>query len=379
MFNMNSKTPFKDSQPDPSALLLLEAAGALISIELTCDGTTANLCKNLFPFLKWSETPSEELNIFDWIDKDYRENFEDFIANTLKQPEPQVFELNFLGIDVKKFPSTPCFVLALPLNVVTEPFIKEVGDELILSKRKTSPDSLRLYIIPKKEKEELLSEEMEDDNDILSAGAAHDLNNLFHNTLSVAEMLQSQIDDPSLQRYVELIRKSIDHAVDITGDLMSNAPGHGITSNPIEAIHELISLLARNLGSGIQLTLSFPKEEYSLKLKASHLSQIVLNLILNAKEAVGGEGQIIIAGSYIPANNPTELMLIVQDNGDGIDPEYQEHIFDPFFSTKVEEGGTGLGLSIVHSLAEQAGGSVEVISAVGEGSRFTVKIPLNLQ
>ena len=102
------------------------------------------------------------------------------------------------------------------------------------------------------------------------------------------------------------------------------------------------------------------------------LQQILLNLIDNALDAVGHDGKVTITTS----NTPTDIVIEVADNGPGIPPEVMKKIWDPFFTTKEQGKGTGLGLSISQNIIRTLGGSIELQSKEGEGTVFTVKVPI---
>jgi len=103
------------------------------------------------------------------------------------------------------------------------------------------------------------------------------------------------------------------------------------------------------------------------------IQQALINLIINATESTGEGGRIVVATSYDKTVN--RVKISISDNGPGIDSENLDSIFDPFFTTK--ESGTGLGLAITHGIIEQHGGSIDVESQTGQGTRFIINLPLN--
>jgi signal transduction histidine kinase len=108
---------------------------------------------------------------------------------------------------------------------------------------------------------------------------------------------------------------------------------------------------------------------------AGRLNQVLMNLIVNAVEAIEGDGKIVITTSQTPES----FQISVRDSGAGIPAAIQSKIFDPFFTTKPIGKGTGLGLAISYGIIQDHRGSIEVTSAEGAGTEFTVRIPLNLE
>ena len=120
-----------------------------------------------------------------------------------------------------------------------------------------------------------------------------------------------------------------------------------------------------------------------MKLDRQQIKQVLLNLFINAMEAIGGDqgGRLSVRTRKLvkPVNEPW-VQIEVEDSGPGIDPQDLDHIFDPFYTTKHESGereGTGLGLTIAHQIVQEHGGYVEVASEVGHGTRFMVNLPVN--
>ncbi len=167
------------------------------------------------------------------------------------------------------------------------------------------------------------------------------------------------------------------------------AGGREIFSVP-ELVDEVVLLLSKQFLGGLTLTLELNRDTPAIAGVRGRLEQILLNLVVNAAEAMEGEGRLLIGVGEVeetnrngtlllrprPANRYVEL--VVGDDGAGIESDIQERIFEPFFSTKPQNSssGTGLGLSLVHSLAEQEGMGIELSSQAGKGSTFTILIPV---
>jgi two-component system NtrC family sensor kinase len=214
----------------------------------------------------------------------------------------------------------------------------------------------------------------------LAAGVVHEINNpLTTITLVTDALLQrarARPADPGEIEKLARIRESADRILTFARDLTSYArPAH---ERPEELdVPELIDQAARYCEyalkqSGAKLERTFSPELRRVRGVRMHLVQVFVNLIINASHAlVRGEGRVSIA-----ARLEREGVLIeVQDDGVGIEPEHLVHIFEPFFTTKVDGRGTGLGLTIVQGIVERHGGSVRVLSEPGEGTTFSVWLP----
>jgi signal transduction histidine kinase len=154
-------------------------------------------------------------------------------------------------------------------------------------------------------------------------------------------------------------------------------------------VETTLSLLSKQFLSGIQLSLELSPEAQAVALRQGRLEQILLNLVINASEAMQGRGQLKICthlrsealnGFPVlrPRAAPRYVELTVRDSGPGIPADLVERIFDPFFTTKRSSStvGTGLGLSLVYSIAEQGGLGLSVESVPGSGATFSVWIPV---
>ena len=154
-----------------------------------------------------------------------------------------------------------------------------------------------------------------------------------------------------------------------------------------EVVDEVMLMLSKEFLGGLTLTLELNPDTPLVKGARGRLEQIVLNLVVNAAEAMDGKGRLLIAvreaadgnGDFVLRPRPAErfVELLVADTGPGIDPSIRGRIFEPFFSTKPQSAasGTGLGLSLVHSLAEQEGMGIRLQSAPGEGTVFSILVP----
>ncbi len=217
----------------------------------------------------------------------------------------------------------------------------------------------------------------------LSSGVAHDLNNILAPVLG-AELL---VDDPSLSPEVraqlEQIAAAGQRATALTNQLLAFARRGAATSDLDlnRVIEEFAPLLRRLLPPKIELLLALSPDLPPARAERAQLEQVVLNLVVNARDATSEAGRITVstvarelAASARGLAAGRYLQLEVRDQGRGMSPEVQERLFEPFFTTK-GEAGTGLGLAAVHGIVGRCGGQIEVESEPGRGSTFRVLLP----
>jgi two-component system cell cycle sensor histidine kinase/response regulator CckA len=217
----------------------------------------------------------------------------------------------------------------------------------------------------------------------LAGGVAHDFNNLLCAILGYADLaLAAEKEASSPRDEIEEIRKAAQRAAQLTKQLL--AFGRRQIRRPtrvdVDAIvRDTDRLLTQLLGEHIQLTVHAGARGAVVHMDPSELDQILVNLAVNARDAMAQGGVVTIetSRSHVATDNgQTEFVLLtVSDTGAGIDDETMPHIFEPFFTTK-GEGGNGLGLSTVYGIVEQNGGRIEVDTSVGVGTRFSVYLPI---
>ena len=210
----------------------------------------------------------------------------------------------------------------------------------------------------------------------LAGGVAHDFNNLLSVIIGFTEMLITDLapDGPSLESFYEVLRAArqgaaLTRQLLIVGRRQAALPqGVGIH----DALEELRQILSRLLGPDVELCFALEASPDSIVLDRTAFSQIVLNLVINARDAMPQGGRI-----QVQTNNDDSgrVVLRVVDQGVGIPPELLNSIFEPFFTTKDADKGTGLGLSTVWSIVEQSQGTIEVESQPGIGTTFQLSWP----
>ena len=224
----------------------------------------------------------------------------------------------------------------------------------------------------------------------LAGGVAHDFNNILTAVLGYANLLSESAEKyPELKDDVEGIRKAAAKAAALTRQLLAFSRQQPVAPKNL-ALNALVGDMERMLRRLLteEISLSFDLGEGLPEIFAdpTHVEQVVVNLVVNAKDAMPGGGRLLVSTRLESLAAPRAVgletlapgryaALSVRDSGGGIASEILPRIFEPFFTTKARDKGTGLGLSTVYGIAKQAGGAVGVSSASGEGSTFTVYFP----
>lgn len=212
----------------------------------------------------------------------------------------------------------------------------------------------------------------------LAGGVAHDFNNLLTVIEGYARMLR---DEPDLSQaeaveYVDEIIRAANRASDLTRQLLAFSRRQSAQPRSLD-LNELVrhtsGMLRRVIGEDIQLETDLSAEASQIFADPSQIDQVLMNLVVNARDAMPNGGQIRITTAF---HDPV-VELRVSDRGSGIPPEVMARMFEPFFTTKESGQGTGLGLSLVHAIVTQAGGKVEVETALGQGTTFKIRFPLH--
>lgn len=224
----------------------------------------------------------------------------------------------------------------------------------------------------------------------LAGGIAHDFNNILTAIIGYASLARREFPEGSAGRDdIDGVLSSATRAGDLTRQLLAFArkqPARPQLVNPNVLIVNLESLLARMLGEDVTLAVALAPEPGMIRIDPVQFEQVLVNLAVNARDAMpeGGELRIATGTALARFDGPDagpdgELQdcfcLTVADTGTGISPEALPHIFEPFFTTKDPAAGTGLGLSTCYGIVEQAGGHIELDSTPGGGATFRVYLP----
>ncbi|MBB3349841.1 ATP-binding protein [Sphingomonas sp. BK069] len=222
----------------------------------------------------------------------------------------------------------------------------------------------------------------------LTGGVAHDFNNLLTVIRGSVDLLRRpNLDDSRRARYIDAIGDTADRAAKLTAQLLAFARRQVLkpeTFDAGESLNEVAAIIRTLTGSRIVLETIVPDEPCFILADKGQFDTAIVNMSINARDAMEGEGSLTIAVgpiSGIPAirsHAPIAgdyVAVTVTDDGSGISAEHVTRIFEPFFTTKVEGQGTGLGLSQVIGFAKQSDGDIQVESSPGKGTTFTLYLP----
>jgi PAS domain S-box-containing protein len=225
----------------------------------------------------------------------------------------------------------------------------------------------------------------------LTGGIAHDFNNMLAVVLANCHFLVDDLPEADLRRADALeILRSAERAAALTKQLLALSRRQVLeptTLNLNTVIDSLKAMLGRLIGEDISLTITSTPGLGSIRADAGQVEQVIMNLVVNARDAMPMGGTVSIATSngsieaataeasqlQLPAGR--YVLITVSDSGSGMDEATQRHMFEPFFTTKEKGKGTGLGLSTSYGIIRQSGGAIRVASEVGRGSVFTVYLP----
>jgi signal transduction histidine kinase/ActR/RegA family two-component response regulator len=215
---------------------------------------------------------------------------------------------------------------------------------------------------------------------MLAGGVAHDFNNLLTPILANTEIVLAAMDpDHEDRELLDAVIQAAEAARDMVGQLLAFSRKQVLQLRVVDVHAEaekLTRLLARTLPENITLELALGPEALAVRADPSQLHQVLLNLVVNAKDAMADGGTITIATSQVRERGIDLAVISVSDSGCGMPPDVQAKVFEPFFTTKPIGRGTGLGLSTVYGIVQQHGGTVDLTSEVGRGSRFDVRLPV---
>ena len=211
----------------------------------------------------------------------------------------------------------------------------------------------------------------------MAGGIAHDFNNILTMVLVSADLLSVELKEEEYRADARAIVTAARKGAALTSQLLSFArrqPTAGDTVLDLnDVVMEMSPIVTRLLSADITLVLELDPGRAPARIGRSQAEQVLMNLVLNARDAVAGAGSIHVITRHRHADHHTTV-LCVKDTGSGMDPEVQRRMFEPFFSTKGGKG-TGLGLSTVYGIVKQAGGTLDVRSTLGKGTTIEMRLP----
>jgi len=224
----------------------------------------------------------------------------------------------------------------------------------------------------------------------LAGGLAHDFNNLLTGVIGYAEFLLEDMGPHDSRRHeIQQIARAGRLAAGLTRQLLAFSRGQmrqPVVFDLNAAIVDLAKFLPRLLGEDVEMKFAAASEPAYVKVDPIAIKQVIMNLAINARDAMPGGGTLTIetanveldeagAARHADVKPGSYVMLAVSDTGTGMDPETRARIFEPFFTTKEQDVGTGLGLSTAYGIIKQSGGHIDVDTAIGKGTTFRIYLP----
>ncbi len=248
--------------------------------------------------------------------------------------------------------------------------------------------SATIDITAQKEAEELLrqAQKMEAVGQ-LTSGLAHDFNNLLTAASGGLELAGARTQDPRTQRHLQMVMRAIDRGAELTQQLLAFARKQHLAPRPVDANRLVLGMgdmLARTIGPTIEIHHDLVEGPWPALIDPNQVEVALLNLVLNARDAMPAGGVLRIETANIPARSPRLpeevaasdcILVAVSDTGSGMNQAVLARAFEPFFTTKSVGKGSGLGLSMVFGVARQSGGTVRMRSRVGEGTTVELYLP----
>jgi signal transduction histidine kinase len=208
----------------------------------------------------------------------------------------------------------------------------------------------------------------------LAGGVAHDFNNLLAVILNYADFALEAATDEGQRRDLEELSKAATRGAELVRQLLAfsrRRPVDAVAVDLTEVVRDIEPMLRRTIGEDIELRCWLASELPPTVIDPTQVTQVLVNLAVNARDAMPGGGRLTIEATRVEAG----VRLVVEDTGQGMSEETLAKAFDPFFTTKPPGSGTGLGLATVYGIVSQAGGTIALDSAPGRGTRVAIELP----
>jgi two-component system cell cycle sensor histidine kinase/response regulator CckA len=224
----------------------------------------------------------------------------------------------------------------------------------------------------------------------LAGGVAHDFNNLLTSFFGLITAAQRALPtDSTAHEYLSLMQLAVEGGANFTRQLLAFARRQVIEPRVVDLnrlVRETSALLSRTLGANVILELQLAADSVPVRVDPSQISQLLMNLALNARDAMTERGTLMFQTASVELDDPSRwslapspsgrfALLAVQDTGEGLSEEALEHLFEPFYTSKALGHGTGLGLATCYGIVKQNGGYIGVDSGRGQGARFSIYLP----
>lgn len=223
----------------------------------------------------------------------------------------------------------------------------------------------------------------------LAGGIAHDLNNVLSPILMAIDMLQLKVTDETSKKWFQVLRANAERGGNMVRQVLSFArgvEGERVALQPKHLIKEIVKILRETLPKSIEINFKIPDDLWIISADATQMHQVLMNLCVNARDAMPEGGSISIkaenivvdenyARMHLEAKAGRFVVISVSDTGPGMSQEIQSRIFEPFFTTKEMSKGTGLGLSTALTIVKSHGGFINVYSELHKGTQFALYLP----
>jgi signal transduction histidine kinase len=238
--------------------------------------------------------------------------------------------------------------------------------------------------------DELLHSQKMETLGTLAGGIAHDFNNLLHIIQGYVTIMRKDLRNPvKLEEYIQVIDETVKEGSALTHQLLTVARKNKVKLE-LTSVNSLITTLVKwlqnTLAKTIEIDLKLDPKVPHIRADANQLNQVLLNLCVNARDAMADTGHLRLSTGIVPGNklqnrfpgidDKDYVCIAVGDTGAGMDKQVREHIFEPFFTTKEQQKGTGLGLSIVYGIITRHSGFIDVDTDPGRGTTFHIYLPV---
>ncbi|HSD72450.1 MAG TPA: PAS domain S-box protein, partial [Thermoanaerobaculia bacterium] len=267
--------------------------------------------------------------------------------------------------------------------------VEKISSVYTAGNRKVVQWNMRDLTERKRLEEELRHAQRMESIGTLAGGIAHDFNNILNIISAYSTLLARSSSDEKRTQSVEAIEKAVERGAALVRQLLTFARHEVVKFEPVDVnaiVSEVASMITETFPRSITISLDLAPERPKINADAGQLHQALLNLCVNARDAMPEGGTLLLATALArgevlrsrraDAGDDRYVCIGVADTGVGMDEDTQKRIFEPFFTTKGKERGSGLGLAVVYGVAETHGGFVEVDSEPGGGSRFSIYLPM---